>query len=331
MRRRVALIGTGGTISSWGRHSLDLTDYELGGPTLQADELLAKVPEAAAAFDVIPARFRAVASTAIGIRDWLDLNALIERVAAEHKPDGFVITHGTATLEETAYFLNLVAKVEQPIVIVGAQRPPSGISSDAHINLLNAMRVAASEDARGLGVLVALNDEIQAARDVTKTAVYRLQAFQGREVGLLGYADPDGRVVIYRKPTRRHAPHTEFDVRGRIDLPPVEIVYSYAAASRAPIDALVADGVKAIVVASLAPGLLPPLQKAALQEAVQKGVPVVISCRAGAGRIVGTHAILSSGFIPADNLSPQKARILMALALATAVSPADIRRMFDEY
>lgn len=331
MRRRVALIGTGGTISSWGRNSLDLTDYELGGPMLQVDELLAKVPEASAVLDVIPIRFRGIASNAVKIRDWLDLNALIDRVAAEEKPDGFVVTHGTATLEETAYFLNLVAKIDRPIVIVGAQRPPSGLSSDAHMNLYNALRVAASEEARGLGVLVVLNDEIQAARDVTKTAVYRLEAFHARELGLLGYADPDGRIVVYRKPTRRHAPDTEFDVRGRTELPAVEIVYSYAEASRAPIDALVAAGVKGIVVASLAPGLLPPAQTAALEDAVRAGIVVVMSCRAGAGRIVGTHAVLSAGFIPADNLSPQKARILTALALIAAKTPADIQRVFEVY
>jgi hypothetical protein len=140
--------------------------------------------------------------------------------------------------------------------VVGAQRPASALASDAPMNLRNAVRLAAATEARGMGVLTLLNDEVQAAREVTKTSTYRLETFRAPELGMLGFVDPDGKVAIYRRPTRRHAPHTEFDVRGRRALPQVEIVYCYAGAGRERIDAAVGAGAAGIVVASLAPGIV---------------------------------------------------------------------------
>jgi len=224
MKRRVALIGTGGTISSIGRDSLDIWEYMDTSRKAEPDELLQRFPEVAAAADVVPIRFRAVGSTAIGPSDWLALDQAVHDTVAREAPlDGLVITHGTATLEETAYFLGLSLKIAATVVVVGAQRPATGLSSDAGLNLLNAVRVAAAPEARGLGVLVLLNDEIQTARDVTKTSTLRLETFRSPDLGMLGYADPDGRVAIYRRPSRRHAPDTEFDVRGRAELPRVDI------------------------------------------------------------------------------------------------------------
>src|SRR5262245_66501682 len=194
------------------------------GREAEPDELLQRFPEVAAAAEIVPIRFRAVGGTAIGPGDWLALDRAVHDAIAREAPlDGVVITHGTATLEETAYFLNLSLKADATVVVVGAQRPATGLSSDAGLNLLNAVRVAGSREARGLGVLVLLNDEIQAAREVTKASTLRLETFRSPDVGMLGYADPDGRVAIYRKPARRHAPATEFDVRGRTDLPRVDI------------------------------------------------------------------------------------------------------------
>jgi L-asparaginase len=244
---RVALIGTGGTISSIGRDSLDVWEYMDTSRKAEPDELLQRFPEVAGAADIVTVCFRAVGSTAIGPADWLALDAAVHDAVARESPlDGLVITHGTATLEETAYFLNLTLKVDVPVVVVGAQRPATGLSSDAAMNLLNAVRVAGAPAARGLGVLVLLNDEIQAAREVTKASTLRVETFRSHDLGMLGYADPDGRIAIYRKPTRRHAPDTEFDVRGRTELPRVDIVASYAGADGAAIDAFVAAGARAI-------------------------------------------------------------------------------------
>ena len=329
---RIALIGTGGTISSVGRDSLDLWEYMDSSRKVEPAELLTMFPEVAAAAEIVPVRYRAVGSTAIGPTDWLALDAAVHAAASREAPlDGVVITHGTATLEETAYFLNLTLKSDATVVVVGAQRPASGLSTDAALNLLNAVRVAGAPDARGLGVLVLLNDEIQAAREVTKGSTLRLEAFRSHDLGMLGYADPDGRVAIYRRPTRRHTPATEFDVRGRTELPRVDIAASYAGADATALRAFVDAGARAIVSAALAPGLVTPIETEALLDARRRGVLVVISSRAGSGRVLPRTVLRERGFVAADNLSPQKARVLAMLALTRTDDPAEVQRMFDTY
>jgi len=329
---RVALIGTGGTISSIGRGSLDVWEYMDTSRKAEPDELLHRFPEVAEAAEIVTVRFRAVGSTAIGPAYWLELDAAVHAAVAREAPlDGVVITHGTATLEETAYFLNLTLKVDVPVVVVGAQRPATGLSSDAAMNLLNAVRVAGAPAARGLGVLVLLNDEIQAAREVTKASTLRVETFRSHDLGMLGYADPDGRIAIYRKPTRRHAPGTEFDVRGRTELPRVDIVASYAGADGAAIDAFVAAGARAIVSASLPPGVTTPAESDALLQARRRGVLIVLSSRAGSGRVLPRTVLRERGFVVADNLNPQKARVLAMLALTRTDDPVEVQRLFDEY
>ena len=331
-KRRVALIGTGGTISSIGRDSLDVWEYMDTGKKVGPDELLARVPEMAQVAEIVPVPFQSVGSTAIGPAEWLLLTETIHGVTAREAPlDGVVITHGTATLEETAYFLNLAVRDDITVVVVGAQRPASGLSSDAGMNLVSAVRVAAAPEARGLGVLVVLNDEIQAAREVTKASTLRLETFRSADLGMLGYADPDGRVAIYRRPARRHAPDTEFDVRGRHDLPRVDIAYSYAGADRTAIDAFVAAGARAIVVASLAPGVTTAGETDALLQARKHGALVVLSSRAGSGRVLPRTTLRERGFVVADNLLPQKARILAMLALTRTDNPVEVQAMFDAY
>ena len=206
MKPKVAFIGTGGTIASLGIGPLDLQNYGATGNVMHADEIIARWPETALVADVLPVRYRNIPSTAIDFSDWQALVELCEQLVAEHADlAGIVIGHGTATLEETAYFLNLTLKVAVPVVLVGAQRPSSGLSTDAGLNLVNAIRVAASPDARGMGVLVVLNDEIQAAREVSKTSTLRLQTFRSRDFGVLGHADGDA-VAFYRRPLRRCYP-----------------------------------------------------------------------------------------------------------------------------
>jgi len=331
-KQRVALIGTGGTISSIGRDSLDLWEYMDTSRKAEPEELLVRFPEVAEAAEIVPVRYRAVGSTAIGPADWVALDAAVHAAVAREAPlDGVVITHGTATLEETAYFLNLTLKTDATVVIVGAQRPATGLSTDAPLNLLNAVRVAGAPQARGLGVLVLLNDEVQAAREVSKTSTLRLETFRSHDLGMLGYADPDGRIAIYRRPARRHAPATEFDVRGRPELPRVDVALSYAGADGAAIRAFVAAGARAIVSAALAPGVVTPAEAEALQDARARGALVVISSRAGSGRVLPRTALRERGFVAADNLNPQKARVLTMLALTRTEDPIEVQRMFDEY
>jgi L-asparaginase len=261
----------------------------------------------------------------------LELAAIIHRLAAE-RPQiaGFVITHGTATLEETAYFLHLTLKTDKTVVLVGAQRPASALGSDAGMNLLGAVRTALAPSARGLGVLTVLNDEIQSAREVTKTSTYRLQTFRSPDFGALGHVDGDG-VHIYRRPSRRHAPDTECEVAGLTGLPRVDIAYSYAGSDGAVVDALVAAGARGIVSAGLAPGIPTPLERAALERARDAGVAIVQSSRAGSGRVALRRYLKEAGMIAADNLNPQKARILLMLALTRTQEVAGLRRLFDTY
>ncbi len=329
---RVAVIGTGGSISAPGRHSLDLFEYIEFSAPVEVDELIAMFPEVGHGVEVVPVRYRAIDSVGIAISDWFGLLAKIHEVAeVDPALDGIVVTHGTATLEETAYFLHLTLKVDLPVVLTGAMRPPNGLSTDSGLNLVNAVRVAASPAAHGLGVLAILNDEIQSARDVTKGANFRVNAFRTRDVGMLGYADPDGTVAIYRRSTRRHAPDTEFDVRALSDLPAVDIVYGYAFADGYLVEALIEKGVAGIVLASLPPGQPTPDQRAALEEAVRRDILVVRSSRAGTGRVLPSTRNDAAGFVAADDLSAQKARVLAMLALTVTRDVADIRRIFREY
>jgi L-asparaginase len=330
-RPRVAIIGTGGTIQSVGAHSLDLHNYGRSGPMMEIEHLIESVPEVSQIADVTTATLRAGPSPAITSRDWLKLNDLVHQIAEEQAPvDGIVITHGTASLEETAFFLNLTLKVEVPVVFAASQRPFSALSTDAGLNLVNAVRTAASPEARGLGVLVMLNDEIQPARDVTKGSTLRLETFQSRDLGMLGYADPDG-IVIYRRPARRHAPDTEFDVRGLDSLPRVDVAYSYIDADGAAIDAFVAAGARGIVVAGFAPGGVTPDQDRALADAREQGILVVQSCRAGSGRVLDTERLKEKDIVAADNHNPQKARILAMLALTRSGDPKEFQRIAREY
>lgn len=332
LKPRVAVIGAGGTISTEGRHSLDLVEYPDFGRKLEVGELLSRFGELRDSADLVPVPFRAVSSSAIGPREWLELNELVHRTVAGHASlDGIVITHGTATLEETAYFLNLTLKVDLPVVLVGAQRPANALSSDAAMNLHNAIQVAAAPASRGLGVLVLLNDEIQAAREVTKTSTFRLEAFRSPDLGMLGYADSDGRVVFYRAPTRRHAPDTAFDVRGQPALPRVDIAYSYAGSDGSAIKAFADAGAEAIVCASLPPGLVTPGEREAQLEARERAVVVVQSSRAGSGRIIAGSRMREAGIVAADNLNPQKARVLAMLALTVSRDPAEIQQLFETY
>ncbi len=330
-RPKVAFIGTGGTMSSLGAGPLDLHDYGATGQRMHADEILARFPETALVADVIPVRYRNVPSPAVGFADWKELVLTAERLAAAH-PDlaGIVIGHGTATMEETAYALNLTLKIQIPVVLTGAQRPPSALSSDTGLNLVNAIRVAASPEARGMGVLVVLNDEIQAAREVAKTSTLRLQTFRSADFGALGHADGD-RVAFYRRPLRRGAPDTEFDIRALDALPRVDIAYAHADADGVAVRAFVAAGARGIVSAGFAPGFPAPEQAEALAEAVRQGVTVVQCTRVGSGRVVRTTRLREQGFLVADTLTPQKARILLALALAAGAGPDDLARIFSEY
>jgi len=328
---RVALIITGGTIDSVGTDRLDLAWYIEAGKRLDSGELLGAVPELSQVAEVQEVPFRRLPSQAISPQDWLELAAEIQRIVDAGEADGVVITHGTNTLEETAYFLNLVLKTDRPVVIVGAMRPSSGLSADGYLNLLNAVRVAADPAAVGIGVLVVLNDTIHGARDVTKTATYRVETFQGRDLGPLGYADGDGRVRIYHRPAMRHTTSSVFDWSEISDLPRVDVVLSYVGADATMVDAAVAAGAKGIISAGTGAGRPTPEEDEALDRAREQGIVICQGSRVGSGRAVRSPGLRKRGWVAADNLVPWKAKVLMALALTKTADPDQIQEIIDTH
>jgi L-asparaginase len=334
---RVRLVATGGTISN------------RNGGRLTAEELVTAMPGIERYVRPEAEQFANTSSSALTLNQWL---ALARRINALFVEDadlaGVVVTSGTDTLEETAYFLNLTVRSTKPVVVVGSMRNPSTLGYEGAANLLEGFRVAASPEARGKGVMVVLNDEINAARDVTKTDALRLNTFQSRTYGVLGVVDSD-RVVFYRDLVKRHTARSEFDVTGFDELPRVDVAMVYQGASGDIIKAMVDQGAKGIVIASAGAGATSGTQGQGIQYAIEKGVFVVTSTRTGAGRIAargrGTTAAAAPSNddnpgatrpnadrrIAAEDLAPVKARILLMLALTRTGSGAEIQRMFTEY
>lgn len=328
---RIAMIGTGGTISSLGASSMDVLDYPDYGQKLTSEALIDRFPETRLVAEPVPVTLRQVGSTAIGPAEWFELRDLIHRIAREDRSiAGFVIPHGTATLEETAFFLNLTLDVSQPVVLVGAQRPASALGTDAGTNLVNALQVAGCEEARGKGVLVVMNNEIHSARDVVKTSTYRVQTFRSLDFGALGHVDGDG-PHFYRAPLKAHMPETPFAQREIKSLPRVDVIYSYAGADGDLIEAAVRAGAKGLVSVGFAPGTPSPSQQAAFIEAAKSGVIVVQCSRAFTGRIAPRRRLRETGIVAGEDLSPQKARILLALMLTKTSDIAAIQQAFQSY
>jgi L-asparaginase len=326
----VWVLATGGTISGQGSSSTSLTEYRAGA--LLGAELVAAIPDIQRHATVRVEQIVNVGSPNLTLDNWMTLSHRINAIFSDD-PDvaGVVITHGTNTLEETAYFLNLTVRHDRPVVLVGAQRPASAISADGPLNLLNAIRTAVSPAARGKGVLVVMNEEINAARDVTKTNTYRVETFRSPELGFLGYVDADA-VSFYRASTKRHTANSEFDLTAVIELPTVDIVYSYVQPNPVMIEALIASEVDGLVLAGTGAGLISRVERAAIEQVPASSRPVIVrSNRTGNGRVVALESYDASGMIPADTLNPQKARILLMLALTKTQDLDEIRRIFQEY
>jgi len=264
-----------------------------------------------------------VGSSGITLENWLALSRRVNDILArESEVKGVVVTHGSNTVEETAYFLSLTVKSDKPVVLTAAQRQFTTLSSDSPKNFLQAVRVAVADDARGKGALVVVNDVIHAARDVTKSISYRLETYDSRDIGALGFVDED-RVSFYRVPTRRGR---AFDLPKK--LPKVDIIYAYADADGELIDASKAEG---LVIAGFPTGSGTPAQDEAVKRAVAKGVPVVMTHRGGMGRVIDTRPKEARPLIWGDNLTPQKARVLLMLALTRTRNPAELQKIFETY
>jgi L-asparaginase len=270
---KVRLLATGGTISN------------RDGGRLTAEELVRSMPGIERYVRPEFEQFANVASSSLTLTQWLDLAKRINALFAEDRDlAGVVVTSGTDTLEETAYFLDLTVRSDKPVVVVGSMRNPSTLGYEGAANLLEAYRVAGAPASRGKGVLVVLNDEINAAREVTKTDALRLNTFQTRGYGILGVVDAD-RVVYYRDVIKRHTSRGEFDITQVEALPRVDVVMVYQGATADVIKAIVDQGAKGIVIASAGAGALSGTQGEGVQYAISKGVFVVTTTRTGSGRI----------------------------------------------
>jgi len=327
----VVILATGGTIAGTGATSTTTVGYTAA--TVGVARLIEAVPELKKVANVKGEQVFQIASENMNNDYWLKLAKRVNELLAQDDVDGIVITHGTDTIEETAYFLNLVVKSKKPVVVVGAMRPSTAISADGPVNLYNAVTLAGSEEAVGKGVLVVLNDQINGAREVTKTNTSNADTFRSWELGFLGYMQ-DNRPYFYRVSTRKHTVDTEFDVSKLESLPQVDIVYGYANMNRVAVDAFVGAGAKAIVHAGVGDGSLArPAVEPALIDARKKGVIIVRASRVGNGIVArnGEAKDDEMDYVVSDSLNPQKARILVMLALTRSSDTKEIQRMFYTY
>ncbi len=315
---RVFLYATGGTISN-----------RTGG-RLTVDELIKTLPNLGQRVRAEGEQFSNLASSALTLDQWLDLaHRINERFKKDADLAGMVVTSGTDTLEELAYFLHLTVRDERPVVVVGSMRDPSTTGYEGPANLEDGFRVAADPASRGLGTLVVLNDEINSARDVTKTDAHLLDTFNSRSYGVLGRIVD--RVMYVRKPVRRHTAQSEFDISNVKTLPRVDVILTYQGAPGDLVKAAVDAGAKGIIMAGAGAAALSGTQREGTDYAVEKGVFVVATTRTGSGSIAGGRGGATTRRISGDDLQPVKARILLMLALTRTDKPEEIQRIFREY
>ncbi|WP_057914934.1 asparaginase [Peribacillus muralis] len=325
---RITILAVGGTIAGKGANITQTTQYEAGVLTIES--LIDAVPDVYSLAEVNGYQIANIPSFAITDEVWLQLARKVNELLWQPHCDGVVITHGTDTLEETAYFLHLTVKSEKPVVMVGALRPATSLSADGPLNLYNGVALAASNIARGHGVLISLNGRIGSARDTSKLHTTATDAFASPEAGLLGYM-LDNKPHFYYKSLRRHTVDSEFDVTGISQLPRVDILYAHSQDTRDLIDAAVNAGTAGVVHAGTGNGGIFPLTRQGLQDASKQGVVIVSTSRIGNGMVTTKPIDMKSHFLASDNLNPQKARVLLQLALTKTNQTTEIQRMFQIY
>ena len=325
----IYILATGGTIAGSGSGALD-TSYTSG--TVTVDKLIAAVPEINKIATIKGEQISNIGSQEMNNEVWFKLANRVNELLTSGKADGVVITHGTDTMEETAYFLNLVVKSDKPIVMVGAMRNSGSLSADGPLNIFNAVNVAMSKEAAGKGVVVVMNDEIHAAREVTKTNTTAVDTFKSPNSGKIGTVFY-GNVKFYMNPTRKHTVNSAFDITKIKELPRVDIIYSHSNDNPDFVNLAVKNGAKGIVNAGMGNGNPFPSALEALGEAVKGGVVVVRDSRVGSGETTLNGEVDDGkyGFLASDNLNAQKARVLLMLALTQTTDKAKIQELFLTY
>ena len=325
----IVILATGGTIAGAAATGTQ-SGYTSGAVTI--DAMLAAVPGIDKLATVKGEQIANVGSQDMSFEILLKVAKRINELAKKPDVDGFVITHGTDTMEESAYFLNLTVKTEKPVVMVGSMRPSTAVSADGPLNLYNAVAVAADPDAKGRGVMMVMNDQIHGAHSVTKTSTSSVETFQSPVGGMLGVTSY-GKNEFYQTPSWPHTTKSEFDISGVSTLPRVDVVFMSADTSGDLVDAAVAKGAKGIVIAGVGNGNMDKAMVDAAEKAAKAGVVVVRASRVPTG-IVGRNVELDDdklGFIASDELNPQKARILLTLALLKKRSGAELQQLYYNY
>ena len=319
----VVLLATGGTIAGTGDAG-KTTGYSAG--ELDVASLLASVPGVEELANVRGVQVCNISSTEMTSAYWVQMAKTINELAEDETVSGFVVTHGTDTLDETAYFLHLACKTDKPVVVTGAMRPATATSADGPMNLYQSIALAASPEAMGRGTMVVFSDGIYCGRDVQKVSTFRCDAFNSKDMGFLGYIQ-DANVHFYNSSDRAHSTATEFDVSGIDELPKVGVLYSNVGADAELVDAMLGLGVKGIVLCGSGAGGTSQAIADKLGEASDAGVPVISCSRIANGLIDAYYDKL----IPGDNLPPQKAAILLALALTVTADRDKIAEMVGKY
>jgi len=328
-KANVVILATGGTIAGAAATGTQ-AGYTSGAVNI--DTMIAGVPGITDLANIKGEQISNVGSQDMTFDIMLKLAKRINELAKSPAVDGFVITHGTDTMEDTAFFLNLTVKTDKPVVMVGSMRPSTAVSADGPLNLYNAVGVAADPKAAGRGVLVVMNDWIQGAHSLTKTSTTAVQTFMSPLRGLVGTANY-GKNDYYTSPEWKHTTQSEFDITGVTTLPRVDIIYASADMSPDLIDCAAANGAKGLVIAGVGNGNMNKVSVTAAANAVKKGVVVVRASRVATGS-VGRNVELNDdelGFIASDELNPQKARILLTLALLKQRTPEQIQQLFYTY
>jgi L-asparaginase len=328
-RAKIVILATGGTIAGAAATGTQAS-YTSGAVTI--DTMLAAVPGIGKLANIKGEQIANVGSQDMSFHILLKLAKRINALASGKDVDGFVVTHGTDTMEESAYFLNLTVKTNKPVVMVGSMRPSTAMSADGPLNLYNAAAVAADPNAKGRGVLVVMNDQIHGAHSMTKTSTTAVETFMSPLSGLVGVTHY-GKNEYYNRPPWKNTTRSEFDVATVTSLPRVDVIFADADMSSDLIDAAVARGAKGIVVAGVGNGNMNAASLEAASRAVRKGVMVVRSSRVPTGS-VGRNVEVDDdklGFVASHELNPQKARILLSLALLKKRTTAEIQKLYDAY
>ena len=325
----IVVLATGGTIAGAGASALNSATY--AAAKVPVDKLLAGLPELANVANVKGEQVFQIASESFTNTQLITLGKRVSALVKQADVDGVVITHGTDTLEETAYFLNLVVNTDKPIVVVGSMRPGTALSADGALNLLDAVSVAASKDAAGKGVLVTMNDSIQSGRDVVKSVNLKVEAFRS-QWGALGLVI-EGKNYWFRAPVKRHTAQSEFNIDTITELAPVEIIYSYGNVPRTGFDALAKTGIKAVIHGGPGNGSVADRIVPALQDMRSAGIQVIRSSRVPEGFVLRNAEQPDDKYdwVVAHDLNPQKARILAAVALTKTNDSHELQRIFWEY